>query len=655
MGLNLTHKLIRDHLMTGFMTPGQEIAIRIDQTLTQDATGTLVMLELEAMGLQRARTEVSVQYVDHNIIQADTKNPDDHLFLESATERFGLWFSRPGNGVSHPVHMQHFGIPGKTLLGSDSHTPAAGGLGMLAIGAGGLDVAMAIAGEPFHLKMPKVWGIKLTGQLPDWVSAKDVVLEMLRRHDVDGGVGAVIEYYGPGLRELSAMDRHVIANMGTELGATSTVFPSDDAVQEFLKGQGRAKDWIELLPDPDAEYDYSEEINLSTLVPLIALPSSPGKVVPVSEVAGEEIYQAYIGSSANPGYRDFAVVAEMMKGRRVPDGVSLDINPTSRELLEELIRDGHLMTLIHAGARLHQAGCNGCIGMGQAPATGRNSLRTVPRNFPGRSGAKEDRVFLCSPETAAASALRGVITDPRTLEMKYPKVDTLSTRITNKEMVKAPLPEDQAQNVELIKGPNIQSLPELTLLPSRLEIPILLKVGDDLSTDEILAGTTKVLPFRSNIPMISEFCFEGVDPTYVPRAKDQRKNFAEHAIVGGENYGQGSSREHAALAPRYLGLRIVFAKSFARIHRQNLVNYGILPLTFKSSSAYDLLRQGDTVILANTHRLFANIEENREFEIQIVGKDYQITLQQDLSEREAEIVMAGGLTNWVRNRDAKQD
>jgi len=650
MGLNLTHKLIRDHLVSGSMQPGREIAIRIDQTLTQDATGTLVMLELEAMGLRQARTEVSVQYVDHNIIQADTKNPDDHLFLESATERFGLWFSRPGNGVSHPVHMQHFAIPGKTLLGSDSHTPAAGGLGMLAMGAGGLDVAMAIVGEPFHFKMPKVWGIKLTGNLPDWVSAKDVVLEMLRRHDVDGAIDVVIEYYGPGLSELGAMDRHVIANMGTELGATSTVFPSDEAVRQFMEGYQREKDWIELSSDTDAEYDYAEEIDLSRLEPLIALPSSPGKVVPVREVAGEKIYQAYIGSSANPGYRDFAIVAEMMKGRRVPDGVSLDINPTSRELLEELIRDSHLMTLIHAGARLHQAGCNGCIGMGQAPATGRNSLRTVPRNFPGRSGAKEDRVFLCSPETATASALRGVITDPRTLDVEYPKVKGPVKRIVNKEMLKAPIVESEAAHIELVKGPNIQSLPELTPLPSRLEIPILLKVGDDLSTDEILAGTTKVLPFRSNIPMISDFSFEGIDPTYVPRAKDQRK-ISEHAIIGGDNYGQGSSREHAALAPRYLGLRVLIAKSFARIHRQNLVNYGILPLTFKHPAAYDRLEQGDSIVLPHLHRRMTDAETTREFEVEVADKDLRFVVQQDLSGREAEVIMAGGLTNWVRKRN----
>ena len=422
MGMNVSQKLINSHLHSGELIPGEEISIHIDQTLTQDATGTLVMLELEAMGLDRVKTDVSVQYVDHNLIQTDFKNPDDHLFLQSACKRYGVWFSRPGNGVSHPVHMQRFGVPGKTLLGSDSHTPAAGSLGMLAIGAGGLDVAMAMAGEPFYMKMPKIWGVKLTGKLPDWVSAKDVILEMLRRHDVDGGIGYIIEYYGPGVKSLTAMDRHVIANMGTELGATSTVFPSDEEVRHFLEEQSRGPYWSELVADVDAEYDRYEEVDLSTLVPLIAKPSSPGNVVPVEEVAGAPIYQSYIGSSANPGYRDFAIAAEMVKGQHVSEDVSLDINPTSRQLLEELIQSGEMNHLVHAGARLHQAGCNGCIGMGQAPASGRISLRTVPRNFPGRSGTMEDQVYLCSPETATASALRGAITDPRTLDMPYPKI-----------------------------------------------------------------------------------------------------------------------------------------------------------------------------------------------------------------------------------------
>jgi aconitate hydratase len=417
MAMNVTQKLIQAHLVEGKMVAGEEVALRIDQTLCQDATGTLVMLELEAMNVARVRTEISAQYVDHNLIQEDYKNADDHLFLQSAAERFGVWFSRPGNGVSHPLHMQNFGIPGKTLLGSDSHTCAAGCLGMLAMGAGGLEVAMSMAGYPFNVKMPKVFGVKLTGKLPDWVSAKDIILEMLRRYDVKGGVDYVIEYFGPGLKHLTAMDRHVIANMGAELGATATVFPSDKETFKFLDSMQRADDWKEIVADAGAKYDKRADINLSELEPLIALPSSPGKVVPVREVVGREVYQSYIGSSANPGYRDFAISAMIIKGKRVHSSVSFDVNPASRTDLEELADEGLLGDLVHAGARIHQAGCNGCIGMGQAPATGRNSLRTGPRNFPGRSGTREDSVYLCSPEVATASAIYGVITDPRKLDM----------------------------------------------------------------------------------------------------------------------------------------------------------------------------------------------------------------------------------------------
>ena len=649
MALNVSQKLIKEHLLEGKMGPGEMIGIRIDQTLTQDATGTLVMLELEAMGLKRAKTEVSVQYVDHNLIQADFRNPDDHLFLHSACKRFGLWYSRPGNGVSHPVHMQHFGKPGKTLLGSDSHTPAAGSLGMLAIGAGGLDVAMAIAGQPFYLTMPKIWGVKLTGKLPDWVSAKDVILEMLRRHDVDGGMGYVIEYYGPGLKELNAMDRHVIANMGAELGATSTVFPSDQAVRRFLREQDRVEDWSELVSDPGAEYDRDEEINLSGLEPLIAKPSSPGNVVPVREVEGREIYQSYIGSSANPGYRDFAIAAEMVKDRRVAENVSFDINPTSRELLEQLIAEGELKHLIHAGARLHQAGCNGCIGMGQAPASGKISLRTVPRNFPGRSGTKEDLVYLCSPETATASALTGVITDPRQLDIPYPKVKLPKKSIINREMLIPPLPEQEALKVELVKGPNIQTLPPLDPLPDNLELPILLKVGDNISTDEIMPAGARVLPYRSNIPKMSEYVFEIVDPTYPKRAL-ARTPPGGHSIIAGENYGQGSSREHAALAPRYLGLRAVIAKSFARIHRMNLVNFGILPLTFDDPSLYDSLELGDVIVLDNIREQLAESGESRRLTVRVPQKDLTFTVRHTLFPRMIEVVLAGGLTNWIRDQ-----
>lgn len=641
--MNVTQKLIQSHLMHGDMTPGEEVGIRIDQTLTQDATGTLVMLELEAMNLDRVKTEVSVQYVDHNIIQEDFKNPDDHLFLRSACQRFGVWYSRPGNGVSHPCHQENFGKPGKTLLGSDSHTPAGGAIGMLAIGAGGLEVAMAMAGEPFFTRMPLVWGVKLTGQLPDWVSAKDVILEMLRRHGVDGGLGRIVEYYGPGLATLSAMDRHVIANMGAELGATTTVFPSDKEVRRFLRAWQREEDWVELAADPGAAYDVQDEIDLSSLVPLIAMPSSPGNVRPVSEVAGEQIYQAYIGSSANPGYRDFAVSAMMVQGRRVNDRVSFDINPTSRAQLETLMRDGHVAHLLHAGARLHQAGCNGCIGMGQAPATQELSLRTVPRNFPGRSGTREDKVCLVSPETATASALAGVITDPRTLDIPYARIADPDNPIINREMFMPPLPLEAALQVALVKGPNIASLPNFTKLPDEIEVPVLLKVADDISTDEIMPPGLRVLPFRSNIPRIAEFSFDRLDPSYALRAKQVQG----HIVVGGNNYGQGSSREHAALGPQYLGLRAVLAKGFARIHSQNLINFGVLPLTFVDPADYDRIQAGDVLRLTDLRRV---LTEGGELAVENVTRQYKFQVRHHMSPRQVPFLLHGGLINWMRER-----
>lgn len=652
MPMNLTQKLIHAHLVAGSLHAGEEIGLRIDHTLTQDATGTLVMLELEAMELDRVQTQLSVQYVDHNILQIDHKNPDDHVFLYTACQRFGLWFSRPGNGVSHPVHQQRFGQPGKTLLGADSHTPAAGALGMLAIGGGGLDVAMAMAGQPVYLKMPKVWGIRLSGKLPDWVSAKDVILEMLRRHDVDGGVGYVLEYFGPSLDCLTAMDRHVIANMGTELGATSSVFPSDETVQQFLRSQHRPEDWQELSADPEATYDRCEEIDLSTLEPLIATPSSPGNVVPVQEVAGQEIYQAYIGSSANPGYRDFAVSAGIVKGQQVHPRVSFDINPTSRQILLNLLADGPLASLLAAGARLHQAGCNGCIGMGQAPATDQISLRTVPRNFPGRSGTREDKVYLVSPETAAASALRGVITDPRTLDIPYPQVYEPETPVVYEDMLCPPLPPDKARQITLQKGPNIVSLPEFEALPDALEVPILLKVGDNISTDEIMPAGARILPFRSNIPKISAFCFEIVDDTYAQRARDVRDE-GGHVIIGGDNYGQGSSREHAALAPRYLGLRVMIAKSFARIHWQNLVNFGVLPLTFSDAHSYEQLEPGGRLALRDlTHQLQDGKRVTVTYTDQTAStaSAESFETEHQLSRRQLDVVLAGGLINWVKKQ-----
>jgi aconitate hydratase len=648
--LNVAQKLIRSHLVAGQPVPGEEIALRIDQTLTQDATGTLVMLELEAMGLDRVRTELSAQYVDHNLLQEDSKNPDDHLFLRSACLRFGIWYSRAGNGVSHPVHQERFGKTGKTLLGSDSHTPAAGAIGMLAIGAGGLEVALAMAGEPFHVRMPEIWGVELTGQLPDWVSAKDVILEMLRRHGVSGGVGRVLEYHGPGLANLSAMDRHVIANMGTELGATSTVFPSDAEVRRFLTAQGRAADWVALAADPGARYDVNERIDLGTLVPLIAMPSSPGNVRTVAEVAGEQIYQAYIGSSANPGFRDFAVAAEMLRGRRAHDRVSLDINPSSRQVLLELTEAGYLGLLLRAGARIHQAGCNGCIGMGQAPATHEISLRTVPRNFPGRSGTREDRVCLVSPETAAASAITGTITDPRRLAaelgLAWPRIAEPVHPAIAGDMLVPPLAPERARAVTLEKGPNIASLPELEPLPARLAPVVLLKLGDDVSTDEIMPAGARVLPLRSNIPKISEFCFEGIDASYAARALAVREQ-GGHVVVAGNNYGQGSSREHAALAPRYLGLRAVLARSFARIHRMNLVNFGVLPLAFAEPADYDALQPGDVLELEGLH---AALERGDELTALARTSGRRIVLRHELSVRQVQVLRRGGLINWLKAR-----
>jgi aconitate hydratase len=650
MGRNVAQKLIENHLVEGSLTPGEEIALQIDQTLTQDATGTMVMLEFEAMGVPRVRTELSAQYVDHNLIQADFRNPDDHLFLRSACKKFGLWYSRPGNGVSHPVHQERFGKPGKTLLGSDSHTPAAGAIGMLAMGAGGLEVALAMAGKPYHLRMPEIMGVRLTGTLADWVSAKDVILEMLRRYDVDGGVGKVIEYYGPGLESLSAMDRHVIANMGTELGATTTVFPSDAAVRRFLRTQGREEDWTELVADEDATYDIHDEIDLSAVEPMIALPSSPGNVVPVREVAGREIYQSYVGSSANPGFRDFAIAAKIVEGRQVHDRVSFDVNPTSRQILENLMDRGYLQMLTRAGARIHQAGCNGCIGMGQAPASGRISLRTVPRNFPGRSGTKEDAVYLCSPETAAASALTGEITDPRTLEerfgMTYPRVTEPEEITVNVEQLVAP-PED-AHDGELEKGPNIVSLPAFEGLPETLEGPVLLKVGDDISTDEIMPAGSRVLPYRSNIPEISKFVFGQVDEAFYQRASAQREG--GFVIVGGDNYGQGSSREHAALAPRHLGLRAVLAKGFARIHRQNLANFGILPLTFLRDDDYDRIEQGDVLQLEGVREA---LQQGERVSVRNVTQDATFEAQHDLTAREIDMVLAGSQIEVVKKELAE--
>ncbi|AXB41660.1 aconitate hydratase [Amycolatopsis albispora] len=639
MGRNLARKLIEEHLVRGEPEPGAAVELRVDQTLTQDATGTLVMQELEALGLDRARTEVSVQYVDHNLLQSDEKNAEDHLFLQSACRRFGLWFSKAGNGVSHPTHMQRFGVPGKTLAGSDSHTCAAGSLGMLAIGVGGLEVATAIAGQPLRLRMPEIWGVRLTGELPPWTSAKDVILEMLRRHGVRGGLNRIVEYHGPGVATLSAMDRHVIANMGAELGATTTVFPADDAVREFLRAEDREDDFRELRADPAAGYDVTDHIELSTVEPLVARPSSPGDVVPVREAAGTPVNQVVIGSSANPGLRDFAIAAAVLRGKQADHEVSLDINPSSRQIFADLTKMGATAELIAAGARIHQAGCLGCIGMGQAPAAGRNSLRTFPRNFPGRSGTPDDSVWLCSPETAAASALTGVITDPRDLGDAPPVLDLPEKAMVNTRMLVPPLPPEEAAREDLVRGPNISTLPDFPPLPDRVEAPVLLKLGDDVSTDEISPAGARALPYRSNVPKLAEFTFTRLDEDYPARAREVADT--GHIVVGGENYGQGSSREHAAITPRYLGLRAVVAKSFARIHWQNLANFGVLALEFTEPGDYERIEPGDVLVLDDLPG--ALHADHPEVTVRNQSKDERYRLRHRLSAEQVDAVLAGGL------------
>jgi aconitate hydratase len=644
---NVSQKLISAHLISGEMIPGTEIGLKIDQVLLQDATGTLVMLELEAFELKKAKPEIAVQYVDHNLLQTDYKNMDDHLFLQSAAARFGFWFSRPGNGISHVVHMERFGRPGKTLLGSDSHTPAGGGIGMLAIGTGGLDVALAAAGEPYYVKMPKIMGIKLIGKLPDWVSAKDIVLEMLRRYDVTGGRGYILEYYGPGLKTLSAWDRHVIANMGTELGATTSVFPSDEITREFLKQEEREDQWILLEADEGATYDKEIEIDLATVEPLIALPGSPGDVVSVREASGLTVNQVVLGSSANPGLRDFWIVSQIIKGNAISPEISFDVNPSSRQVLENLMEMGALGPLIAAGGRLHQSGCMGCIGMGQAPATNTISLRTMPRNFPGRSGTLDDKIYLCSPETAAAAALTGKITDPRDLEtllnISYPQWKEPAKIKIVKEMLIAP----NGGTTKLIKGPNIKTLPLFEALPDTLEVPILLKMGDDISTDGILKAGAEVLPLRSNIPEISKYSYYAIDPTFYDRAIENQKEHEGYCVIAGDNFAQGSSREHAALAPKYLGQKFAIAKSYARIGWQNLINFGIVPFEFKNAADWDKLEQGDVLSIKG---LGAAIKNNDLVTATVKGKDLKIILTYTISKRQAEIILKGGVINLVKHK-----
>ncbi len=645
MGLAVAQKLIRDHLVEGEMVPGREIAIRIDQTLTQDATGTMAYLQFEALGVPRVRTRLSVSYVDHNMLQTGFENADDHRYLQSVAAKYGILFSRPGNGICHQVHLERFAAPGQTLLGSDSHTPTAGGMGMLAIGAGGLDVAVAMAGGPFYLTMPRLLNVRLRGRLRPWVSAKDVILEILRRLTVKGGFGKIIEYSGEGIRWLSVPERATLTNMGAELGATTSVFPSDEVTRAFLRAQGREGDWIPLEADPDAEYDEVLEMDLDGLEPMIARPHSPDNVVPVREVAGTPVDQVAVGSCTNSSYVDLMRVAAILRGKAVHPRVSLVVAPGSRQVLTMVAREGALADLIAAGARILESACGPCIGMGQAPPSGGVSVRTFNRNFEGRSGTPDARVYLASPETAAASALRGVIADPRELG-ECPETE-LPERFAVDDAGIVPPAENPAE-VEIVRGPNIKPLPRRGPLEDWLAGPVLLKLGDNITTDHILPAGAKILPLRSNIPAIAEYVFHKVDPDFVRRIREAGGGF----VVGGVNYGQGSSREHAALAPMYLGLKAVLARSFARIHRANLINFGIVPLLI-DEGAYTLLERDHRVRLPDVRAALAGFaagEGGREVRVVDETAGRELAARHDLTAREARILLAGGLLNLTREQ-----
>jgi aconitate hydratase len=638
MAETVTEKLLTTHIVEGERAPGAEVALKIDQTLTQDATGTMAYLQFEAIGIPRVKTELSVSYVDHNTLQTDFKNPDDHRYLQSVAKKYGLFFSRPGNGICHQLHLERFARPGKTLIGSDSHTPTAGGIGSFALGAGGLDVAVAMAGMPYRIKYPEIVGVKLTGKLPDWVSAKDVILEVLRRIDVKGGVGKVLEYFGPGVKTLSVPERATITNMGTETGATTSVFPSDEVTKAFMEAQQRGDQWIPLEADPNAAYDEIMEINLNELVPLAALPHSPGTVKPVSEIAGMEVQQVAIGSCTNSSLRDMKIVANTLRGQTVADNLHLTINPGSRQVVEHLIESGELQYLVAAGARILENACGPCIGMGAAPSSHAVSIRTFNRNFEGRSGTKDAQIFLVSPEVAAATALKGVLTDPRDLG-ECPRIEMPQRFIINDNMFLRPLPPEEAAKVEIVGGPNIKPLPDFPPLPDTLAGAVLIKVGDNISTDHIMPAGAKILPLRSNIPEMSKYVFEVVDPEFPARALEKGGGF----ILGGENYGQGSSREHAALAPKYLGVKAVIVKSFARIHLANLINFGIVPLTFKDPADYDSIDLGDTLEV-----VIGDLRD--EVSLRNQAKGTEIELTHSLSSLDAEILKTGGKLPWVKSK-----
>lgn len=643
MGENLTRRIIRAHLAEGEMVPGQEIALRIDQTLIQDATGTMVWQQFHSFGIPRVRPGVCVTYVDHNILQTGYENADDHLFLQSMAAKYGAIFSRPGNGISHFAHLERFDVPGETMVGSDSHTCTAGAMAMLAIGAGGAEVAAAMAGEPFYVKMPKVVRVNLVGRFQPWVSAKDVILELLRRLTVRGGVNKVMEYAGPGLAHLTVYERATICNMTQELGATSGLFPSDEPTRRFLRAQGREGDWRPLGPDPDAAYDEEITVDLSQLEPLIAMPSSPDRVVPVREVAGTPVRQVAVGSSVNSSYRDLMVVAQVLKGKHIAPGVHMTMSPGSRQILVNIIKTGALLDMTTAGVRALEVACGPCIGMGAAPPSGGNSVRTFNRNFPGRSGTANDAVWLCSPEVAAATALTGVITDPGTLG-PAPSVEEPETyQLYTQGFLP---PAEDPSTVEIYTGPNIVPPPPVSLLPDELAGEVLIALGDNVSTDEILPAGNEILPLRSNIPAISEYTFAYVDGSFPARAKGKGGGF----IVGGENYGQGSSREHAAIAPMYLGVKAVLAKSYARIHESNLVNFGIPPLRFTDPRDRETIAQGDRLELPDVR---AALEAGRPILVRNVTKGLEYSMHHALSPRQVAMLLAGGLTRYLRAKWGK--
>ncbi len=641
MSRTLTEKIIADHIVAGPMVAGEEIALRIDQTLTQDATGTMACLQFEALGIDRARTDLSLSYVDHNTLQTGFENADDHRYLQSVAARYGIRFSRPGNGICHQVHLERFGVPGCTLLGSDSHTPTGGGIGMIAIGSGGLDVAAAMAGEPFYLNMPAVVGVKLTGGLTGWATAKDVILELLRRLTVKGGVGKVFEYFGPGVATLSVPERATITNMGAELGATTSVFPSDERTRDFLAAQQREGDWSELLADPDAEYTEVIEIDLASVQPMVAQPHMPDEVVPISDIAGLAVDQVCIGSCTNSSLKDLMTVAAIVKGRTVHEATSLVISPGSRQVEEMIARNGALADLLAAGARVLEPSCGPCIGMGQSPPSGGVSARTFNRNFKGRSGTADAGIYLVSPEMAALAALHGEFVDPSQLPAP-PAVELPDEFAVDDSMII--MPPDDGSSVEVLRGPNIKPIPLKDPLADSLTVTVLLKVGDNITTDDIMPAGAKILPLRSNIPAISEHVFEGLDPDFAARAREN----APGIVVGGENYGQGSSREHAALAPMYLGVEAVLACSFARIHKANLINFGIMPLVI-SPEGYATLAQGDRLEISEIR---SAIEGGTPLLATEVGPGRTIELTYDLSDREREMLLAGGRLNFIRNRQA---